>query len=110
MKKTAFGLAALAAVAGTPALAAPHYMFCFGGGRPGLYYSTVFAVPEGTKGVDKAKAFAAFVTSKYGQRITPECHSNQTQAVAAADRKMRQDNDQTSKFTSKIIETGWAGT
>ena len=109
MRKTVVILAELGAMAGSPALADSHYMFCFGGGRVGLYYSAVFAVPEGTKSAATATAFTAFVMSKYGHSPGTECHSNQTLAIATADKKQRQDSDQTSKFPSKIIETGWAG-
>jgi len=109
MRKTVFILAALAAMASSPALADPHYMFCFGGGPPGLYYSAVFAVPEGTKGAPTAKAFTAFVQGKYGHSPGTECHSNQTQAIAIADKKQRQDSNQAAKVPYKIVETGWTG-
>ncbi|HXZ67875.1 MAG TPA: hypothetical protein VEH07_04740, partial [Alphaproteobacteria bacterium] len=66
-------------------------------------------VPHGTSSVDKAKAFIAFVQSKYGTGISAECHSSGTQASADSDKKIREDVDQTSKFPSKIIETGWMG-
>jgi hypothetical protein len=109
MSRFGLVLAALAAMAATPALAAPHYMFCFGGGPAALYYSAVFAVPEGTKSTPTAKAFTAFVQGKYGHSPGTECHSNQTQAIADADKKQREDSNQTSKFPYKIVETGWMG-
>ncbi|MBS0360509.1 MAG: hypothetical protein JSR98_03945 [Proteobacteria bacterium] len=100
---------ALAVLAATPALAQTHYMLCFGGGRAALYWSAVFPVPESTKSADSQKAFNAFVQAKYGKAILSECHRNQTQAIADADKKQREASDQTSKYPSKIIETGWTG-
>ena len=78
--------------------------------RPcGLYYSNVFPAAADTKDADAAKAFSAFVKGKYGTAISARCHTDMTQASAASDKKMRVDSDQTSKFPSKLIETGWAG-
>jgi len=99
-----------AMMAGSQALADTRYMFCFGGGQVGLYYSAVFPVPQGTKGADKANAFNAFVKSKYGTMIFSECHIDLSQASANSDKKIREDSDQTSKFPSKLFETRWAGT
>jgi hypothetical protein len=107
MKKVALAVFALAA--SSQALAGTDYMFCFGGGRLGLYYSAVFPVAHGTKDQEKAKAFNAFVKTKYGTTIYAECHSNMTQALGESAKKGREDSDQNSKFPSKLIETSWAG-
>ncbi len=109
MNKLVIVASLLAATASSQAFAATSYRFCFGGGRAGLYYSAVFPADQGTKTADNEKAFDAFVKGKYGTMIHSECHSDGTQAVAAADKKAREDNDQQSKFPSKLIETGWNG-
>ena len=110
MNRTVFVIAGVAAMTSSQALASPRYMLCFGGGRAALYYSNVFPVLEGTKDADAAKAFNAFVKGKYGATIFSECHTDLTQASATSDKKIRESSDQTSKFPSKLIETGWAGT
>jgi hypothetical protein len=109
MNKLVIVASLLVATASSQALAATNYRFCFGGGRAGLYYSAVFPADQGTKTADTANAFNAFVKGKYGTVIHSECHSAGTQAVAASDKKMREDGDQQSKFPSKLIETGWNG-
>jgi len=108
MNRTLFIAAAAALMAATPAFAADHYLHCFGGGRAGLYYSNVFAGPQGA-GAQKAKAFDAFVKGKYGVTISSRCQSDGTQASAASSKKIEEDSDQKSKFPSKLVETGWAG-
>ena len=109
MKKAALVILASAVMAGSPALADTHYMHCYGGGRAGLYFSAVFPVPEGVMSKDKAKAFDAFIQGKYHVTIFSNCQRDQSQANAASSKKMEEDADQTSKFPSKLIETGWAG-
>jgi hypothetical protein len=109
MNKASFVVLALAVLTSSQALADTDYMFCYGGGRLGLYYSTVFPVVHGTRDADKAKAFIAFVKARHGATIVSECHSDMTQANSRSDKKMREDSDQQSKFPSKLIETGWAG-
>lgn len=109
MTKLALVVFAFAVLTTSQALAETRYMICFGGGRAALYYSAVFPVPAGTKDADKATAFNAFVKGKYGKMIFSECHTDLTQANAQSDKKMREDNDQTSKYPSKLIETGWMG-
>jgi hypothetical protein len=109
MKYAAAAMILAGAVANSPAPAQTRYMLCFGGGRAGLYYSGVFPVPAATRDEDKAKAFGAFVKGKYGTTIMAECHTDLTLASAASDKKMREQNDQGSRFPSRIIETGWAG-
>ncbi|HLY04715.1 MAG TPA: hypothetical protein VKR31_03110 [Rhizomicrobium sp.] len=99
----------LGLMAGSRALADTHYMLCVGGGRAGLYYSAVFPVTEDTKSDATAKAFRAFVSSKYKKMISAECHRNATEAIADADKKIRENSDQKSRFPSKLIETGWTG-
>ena len=96
-------------LAASQAFADTHYVLCYGGGRRALYYSAVFPVPTGTKSDQKAKAFDDFVKGRYGTPILAECHSDLTQASAESDKKSREDNDQTSRFPSRIVETGWAG-
>jgi len=109
MNKTLVVLLPLGLMAASQALADTHYELCFGGGRKALYYSAVFPVPAGTKSDDKAKAFNDFVKGRYGTPILAECHSDLTQASAESDKKTREDSDQTSRYPSKLIETGWAG-
>ena len=109
MHRTVFILAAVALSTASPALAADHYMHCYGGGRAGLYFSNVFAVSEDTKSKDKEPAFNAFVQKKYGVMIHSECHRDGTPALAASAKKINEDADQKSKFPSKLIETGWGG-
>jgi hypothetical protein len=107
MAGRAAGLAFLAVVVSSPALADTRYMLCFGGGRPGLYYSNVFPVPGGTKDADKAKAFNALVSAKYHVKISSECHTDMTLASGTSDKKIREQSDQGSKYPSKLVETGW---
>ncbi len=110
MKKTVFVLLGFATLASSQALAETRYMYCYGGGRAGLYYSAVFPVSFGTvKSADKAKAFNAFVQGKYGVTIFSDCHMDLTQANSLSAKKITEDSDQKSKFPSKLIETGWAG-
>jgi hypothetical protein len=109
MRKIGFLAFIVAVVASSQALADTSYMFCFGGGRAGLYYSAVFPVPHGTNDEGKAQSFNAFVKSKYGVMIFSECHSDGTQAGSASSKKIRIDSDQQSHYPSKLIETGWAG-
>ena len=109
MNKAAISIFTLAVMASAQALADTRYMFCLGGGRLGLYYSTVFPVAPGTKDEDKAKAFNAFVKGTYNNIIFAECHTDLTQANSQSSKKIREDSDQYSKFPSKLIETGWAG-
>lgn len=109
MKRFALAVFALAAMASSSALADTRYIFCYGGGRAGLYYSAVFPVAQGTKSADKEKAFDAFVKGKYGTMIFANCFTDLTQANSQSSKKMREDSDQKSKFPSKLIETGWSG-
>ena len=55
-----------------------------------------------------AKEFSAFVKAKYGVMISAECHSDGSRSSGESDKKLREDNDQNSKYPSKLIETGWA--
>ncbi|HSM94494.1 MAG TPA: hypothetical protein VLT91_00520 [Rhizomicrobium sp.] len=109
MSRVAYAAFALAALASTQALADTHYMYCYGGGRAGLYYSANFPVPQGAKSGDTAKLFNAFVQKKYGTTIFSECHSDLTLANSQSARKLTEDSDQHSRFPSKLIETGWTG-
>jgi hypothetical protein len=109
MNRAAFVVFTLAVLGSSQAFAGTDYQFCFGGGRSGLYYSAVYPVAHGTSDVDMAKAFSAFVKAKYGVMIYSQCHSNGTKALGESAKKGREDSDQTSKYPSKLIETGWAG-
>src|SRR5947209_7569596 len=109
MTKASVVVFALALLASARALADTSTMFCFGGGRAGLYFSGVFPVVHGTRSADKAKAFNAFVKARYGNPILSECHSDMTEANSRSAKKMQEDSDQQSRFRSKLIETGWAG-
>lgn len=99
---------ALTLLASTQAYAETSYTFCFGGGRAGLYYSSVYPVAHGTSDVAMAKEFSAFVKAKYGVMIYSQCHSNGTRASGESAKKGWEDSDQKSKYPSKLIETGWA--
>ena len=109
MRKIVFVAVALSALAGSQALADTHYMYCYGGGRAGLYYSAVFAVPESVKSDPEAKVFSAFVKSKYGVTISSQCHRDGSKASSDSAKKITEDSDQKSKYPSKLIETGWKG-
>lgn len=109
MRRIALAVFAFAALSSSSALADTRYMFCYGGGRAGLYYSAVFAVAQGTKSADKEKPFDAFVKAKYGTVIFANCFTDLTQANSQSSKKIREDSDQKSKFPSKLIETGWTG-
>ena len=109
LSKAAISMFVLAMLASSQALADTRYMYCYGGGRAGLYYSAVFPVPQGTQDQDKAKAFNAFVEGKYHTLIFSECHTDLSVANSESAKKGREDSDQQSKFPSKLIETGWMG-
>src|SRR5215469_14671916 len=108
MKKAVFLVFAFVIQASAQALADTHYMYCFGGGRYGLYYSAVFPAAQGVSR-EKEKAFSAYVKAKYGTMIIAACHLDMTQALGESAKKIREGSDQNSRFPSKLIETGWAG-
>ena len=110
MNRVGVAILASALLAGSQAaIAETHYMFCFGGGRP-VYFSAVFAVPETTRGKDKAPEFDAFVKSKYGTMIHSECHRDQTKPNSESAKKGQEDSLRNAKPTPfNIVETGWGG-
>src|SRR5689334_11877582 len=109
MTRTVLLAAAAVAASATPALAADHYMHCYGGGRAGVYFSDVFPVSEDTRGKDKEPAFNAFVQKKYGVMVHTECHRDGTAALAASAKKTNEESFQKSSVPWKLIETGWKG-
>jgi hypothetical protein len=109
MTKAAVLMCAVAVVASAPAFADTHYMLCFGGGRQALYFSAVFPVPESAKSKDEEPLFAAYVQAKYSTRPGVECHRDQTEASANADKQSREDSFRSGTLPYNIVETGWTG-
>jgi hypothetical protein len=109
MRKAAVLICAGAVIASAPAFADTHYMLCFGGGRQALYFSTVFPVPDSAKSKDEEPLFAAYVQANYGTRPGVECHRDQTEASADADKKSREESFRSGTPPYNIVETGWAG-